>query len=44
MASVETPIILEDCEQITIGPYNLGYPKLKNHFQSAALDPSIPPI
>lgn len=43
MCCVNTPCVLENCERITVGPYNLGYPKLREHFQAAGVDTSMPP-
>lgn len=41
MACTNSPCILENCTEITLGPYNLGYPVLTQHFQNAKLDLSI---
>lgn len=38
MLFTNTPCVLENCAEISIGPYNLGYPMLKQNFQSSLLD------
>jgi len=38
MLFTNTPCVLENCGEISIGPYNLGYPMLDKHFHSSALD------
>lgn len=38
MACVNSPSVLEECEGIVFGPYNLGYPNLAQHLQSARID------